>query len=309
MALGMLVLGIGIGLCMQVLTIIVQSTVDYRDLGVATSGVTFFRTLGSSFGAAVFGTVYTNVLKHTPARLRSLSRRESTQRRLSTPSRLHAYPATQIATDRRCLRSRDPRRFPGRSAGRPSRLRARAVPQGGPAARYGAGRCLRCGRRLRDARGGDSAQQLQVAIARLFQRKGREAIPAIRDASGTTLDASDGWCVGQVHLRARIHGETSLEVIGRRVHVPAAVLEPAFKRAVADGYLIGDLDHLRLTDAGQREIEWIVAAMRAWIAEELADWGAVDDEHLRQALDAMATQFVDEDPELGARPLAAISSG
>ena len=49
----MLVLGVGIGLSMQVLTIIVQNTVDYRDLGVATSGVTFFRTMGSSFGAAV----------------------------------------------------------------------------------------------------------------------------------------------------------------------------------------------------------------------------------------------------------------
>ena len=61
MALDMLVLGAGIGLCMQVLTIIVQNTVDYRDLGVATSGVTFFRTLGSSFGAAIFGTIYANV--------------------------------------------------------------------------------------------------------------------------------------------------------------------------------------------------------------------------------------------------------
>ena len=49
----MLVLGVGIGLSMQVLTIIVQNTVEYRDLGVATSGVTFFRTMGSSFGAAV----------------------------------------------------------------------------------------------------------------------------------------------------------------------------------------------------------------------------------------------------------------
>ena len=56
----MLVLGVGIGLCMQVLVIIVQNTSDYRDLGVATSGVTFFRTLGSSFGAAVFGAVYSN---------------------------------------------------------------------------------------------------------------------------------------------------------------------------------------------------------------------------------------------------------
>ena len=44
----MLVLGLGIGLCMQVLTLIVQNTASYQDLGVATSGVTFFRTLGGS---------------------------------------------------------------------------------------------------------------------------------------------------------------------------------------------------------------------------------------------------------------------
>ena len=42
----MLVLGVGIGLCMQMLMIIVQNTGDYRDLGVATSGVTFFRDPG-----------------------------------------------------------------------------------------------------------------------------------------------------------------------------------------------------------------------------------------------------------------------
>lgn len=58
----MFVLGLGIGLTMQVLTIAVQNTVDYTDLGTATSGVTFFRTLGSSFGTAVFGTIYTSAL-------------------------------------------------------------------------------------------------------------------------------------------------------------------------------------------------------------------------------------------------------
>lgn len=58
----MLVLGLGIGLSMQVLTIAVQNTVDYSDLGTATSGVTFFRTLGSAFGTAVFGTIYANTL-------------------------------------------------------------------------------------------------------------------------------------------------------------------------------------------------------------------------------------------------------
>ena len=58
----LLVLGAGIGLSMQVLVLIVQNTVDFADLGVATSGVTFFRTIGSSFGAAIFGSMFNNFL-------------------------------------------------------------------------------------------------------------------------------------------------------------------------------------------------------------------------------------------------------
>ncbi|HEY9265484.1 MAG TPA: MDR family MFS transporter, partial [Mycobacterium sp.] len=53
-------LGTGIGMCMQVLILIVQSTASFSDLGVATSGVTFFRTIGSSFGAAIFGSLFAN---------------------------------------------------------------------------------------------------------------------------------------------------------------------------------------------------------------------------------------------------------
>src|SRR3954447_2658236 len=96
MALAMLVLGIGIGSSMQVLTIVVQSTVAYDDLGVSTSGVTFFRTLGSSFGAAVFGTVYANVLSNRlPAAVAAAPGVDPAA--VVTPSALHAYPAAQIA--------------------------------------------------------------------------------------------------------------------------------------------------------------------------------------------------------------------
>ena len=56
------ILGAGIGSCMQVLVLIVQNTSSFEDLGVATSGVTFFRTIGSSFGAAIFGSLFTNFL-------------------------------------------------------------------------------------------------------------------------------------------------------------------------------------------------------------------------------------------------------
>ena len=53
----MLVLGLGIGMIMQVLVLAVQNAVPYADLGVATAAATFFRSMGGSFGVAVFGAI------------------------------------------------------------------------------------------------------------------------------------------------------------------------------------------------------------------------------------------------------------
>src|SRR6202042_309951 len=61
-ALYMLVLGMGIGGVMQVLVIIVQNGVPHSELGVATSGATFFRSIGGSFGTAIFGAIFANIL-------------------------------------------------------------------------------------------------------------------------------------------------------------------------------------------------------------------------------------------------------
>jgi EmrB/QacA subfamily drug resistance transporter len=61
-ALYMLVLGMGLGGVMQVLVIIVQNGVPHSELGVATSGATFFRSIGGSFGVAIFGAIFSNVL-------------------------------------------------------------------------------------------------------------------------------------------------------------------------------------------------------------------------------------------------------
>jgi len=61
-ALAMLILGMGLGGVMQVLVIIVQNGVPHSELGVATSGATFFRSIGGSFGTAIFGAIFSNVL-------------------------------------------------------------------------------------------------------------------------------------------------------------------------------------------------------------------------------------------------------
>ncbi|MEF2529886.1 MULTISPECIES: MDR family MFS transporter [Streptomyces] len=62
MSLYFFVFGLGLGLVMQVLVLAVQNAVSYADLGVATSGATFFRSIGASFGVAIFGTVFVNRL-------------------------------------------------------------------------------------------------------------------------------------------------------------------------------------------------------------------------------------------------------
>jgi EmrB/QacA subfamily drug resistance transporter len=56
------ILGVGIGASLQVLIIAVQNAVDYKDLGAATSGATFFRSIGGSFGTSVFGAIFSGVL-------------------------------------------------------------------------------------------------------------------------------------------------------------------------------------------------------------------------------------------------------
>jgi EmrB/QacA subfamily drug resistance transporter len=63
MSLYFFIFGFGLGMVMQVLVLAVQNAVGYEDLGSATSGATFFRSIGASFGVSVFGTVFTNQLR------------------------------------------------------------------------------------------------------------------------------------------------------------------------------------------------------------------------------------------------------
>jgi EmrB/QacA subfamily drug resistance transporter len=58
-ALHMLVLGLGLGMVMQVLVLATQNAVAYEELGVATSGATLFRSMGGSLGTAVLGAIFT----------------------------------------------------------------------------------------------------------------------------------------------------------------------------------------------------------------------------------------------------------
>jgi EmrB/QacA subfamily drug resistance transporter len=67
-AIGMFIVGLGLGLVMQVLIVAVQNSVPHAQLGTATANATFFRTIGGAFGVAILGAVFnTQLLSHLRA--------------------------------------------------------------------------------------------------------------------------------------------------------------------------------------------------------------------------------------------------
>jgi hypothetical protein len=294
----MLVLGAGVGLCMQVLTIIVQNNADYRDLGVATSGVTFFRTMGSAFGAAIFGTIYANQLSgNLKAALATVPGVNPAA--LSSPAALHALPSAQSApiidayssTVQTLFFSAVPtavlallglflRRTPLREATRAG------------ASDVGSGFAIPGSRQ--------SSDQLELAIAKVLQREGAAAAPNILAAAHTRLDISDAWCTHQVDLHTYLTGRATLSNIAAQLHIPTEVLWPAFARAVSAGYLRSNGDELWLTTSGATEIHKITEQWRTWLSSRLTGWldGTTPEEtELTSALDHLARRMMlDETP-------------
>lgn len=93
----MLITGAGIGMVMQVLVLATQNAVPHADLGVATSGATFFRSLGGAMGVAVFGALLTHRLHHTiPAQLTAAGvtadQMPAGSATLGTPAQIAALP-------------------------------------------------------------------------------------------------------------------------------------------------------------------------------------------------------------------------
>lgn len=60
----MAVVGLGMGCLMQITMLVAQNSVEMKDMGVASSSTTLFRTLGSSFGVAIMGALFNNRVQH-----------------------------------------------------------------------------------------------------------------------------------------------------------------------------------------------------------------------------------------------------
>jgi EmrB/QacA subfamily drug resistance transporter len=292
----MLVLGAGIGLCMQVLTLIVQNTSSYEDLGVATSGVTFFRTLGQSFGAAVFGTLYANFLKERlPA---ALAQAKVSPSATSTPASLHKLPASQIAPVVHAYAVSLQHVFiwavPVAGIGFAVALFLKEVPLRGTA----------------QASAGDigdgfampsqetSQQRLERAIAGVLRSRGRDELPDVLASSGTPLSEAGTWGVVEIIRYQQAFGHADMREMARRHRLPAAVLEPTFAELTKQGLVHRDADTLDLTDTGTTEVQRVLASFKAWLVAQLADWEyGPDEQAISAALDDISRRLLQQHDE------------
>ncbi|MFR9798014.1 MDR family MFS transporter [Streptomyces sp. MS06] len=298
----MFVLGTGIGLSMQVLTIAVQNTVDYADLGTATSGVTFFRTLGSSFGTAVFGTIYANSLAPNlrdgvaaAARASGVDP-ASLSAAATSPQGLHRLPSGTAAPVVQAYADTIQTVFlwtvPVAALGFVVALFLRQVPLR-DSARMGS---TDMGEGFATPQDANSQRVLETAVAKIIGSADPDTSRRIVQGSGTRLDVAGAWAVMQVELFTRLVGHAGLGLIAARRHLPPEVLLPVFDRMVEEGYLTRHGNLLSHTEAGSRQAALITSAWASWLEERVErDVGHPTGRELRAAVDTIAKRLLVED--------------
>jgi EmrB/QacA subfamily drug resistance transporter len=263
----LVILGAGIGLSMQVLVLIVQNTSDFDDLGVATSGVSFFRTIGSSFGAAIFGSLFVNFLNSRLAR--ALAATGASRDAVSSPGALHRQPPAVAAPIVHAYAESLSQVFlcaaPVAAVGFVLALFLKEVP-------------LRdihnSASDLGDAFGMPTTDTpdrlLENAIARMLRGEPGMRLRSIAMRPDCRLDVAGLWAVLRVNRYGQFFGTARLTDMGENLQLPFEVLEPTFDRLVAAGYVMRDGDRLWLTPAGTQQVDYVYALLLEWITDKLA---------------------------------------
>ncbi|WP_405727419.1 MFS transporter [Streptomyces sp. NBC_00028] len=303
----MFVLGTGIGLCMQVLTIAVQNTVEYADLGTATSGVTFFRTLGSSFGTAVFGTIYANSLAPNlkdavaeAARAGSGVAPSAIAKAATSPEGVHQLPSAAASPIIDAYADTIQTVFlwtvPVAALGFVVALFLKQV-QLRDSARAGS---TDMGEGFGQPSGANSQRVLEAAVGKIIGGTDLNTARRIMADSDTRLDIAGAWAVMQVELFTRLVGHASLGLIAARRHMPPEVLLPVFDRMVDEGYLSRAGSLFSHTEAGAREARVIGRAWATWLEERVQqDIGRPAGTDLRAAVDTISKRLLVEDLSTG----------
>ena len=297
-ALFMFVLGAGIGLVMQILTLIVQNTVSFDDLGAATSGVSFFRSLGQSFGASIFGTIYANQLgSRLPSAI--VAAQLTNPAGASEPIALHMLPDVQQAPIVAAYSDSLHQVFLGAvPVAIVALVFALVLPQ---VKMRGIGTEIAPGPSGAFAvpRSSSRNDQLEDLVAGVLRRSGPDVGNRILADSGTGLSPAYAWGLGQVLVRRRFLGLTSVTVddVENWIGLPPGVLTGFFDELIAAGLLSRTGDQLDLGPQGETAATAIALAWREYLRDGLREWlpaEQVETEETDEAMKRVVTRLIRE---------------
>ena len=282
MALYMAVLGVGLGLTMQVLILAVQNAVRYEDLGAATSGATLFRSIGGSLGTAILGAVFasrlTSNLGGEPA---------AAGRGLSTTVDLSSLPPAIRETFLHAYTDSLSTVF----------LIAAAV----AAVAFGLTWLIRelplretvgtggVGEAFAIPSERSSLRELTRALSVLIGRdEMRRTIRATAARAGVDLSPAACWLL----VRLRQDPALDTEELARSRSVPPEVLAAALDELVGRGLVTDDRDGHPPTPAGTEAAERLIGAYREQLTVMLAGWSPERHQELRDLCARMASDAV-----------------
>jgi EmrB/QacA subfamily drug resistance transporter len=288
-------LGLALGLIIQVLVIAVQNAADFRDLGAATSGVTFFRSIGGAFGVSVFGAIFSNRLaSELAAALRgvTLPKGFNLATAQANPEMLRLLPAPL----------RDAIRHAFSLALHPVFLWAipvavvafilswflREVPLRTTSS-VGIGEGLGATPPART-----SVDEVERSLVRLggadIRRRGYERLTAL---AGLDLPAGSSWIL----TRLAKQGPVRSVDLARQANVTIDYGRPFVDRLVDEGMVVRADGTLVLTDAGHAAAERLFAARREGLRELLADWSPEEYAELGELLTKLSRALLGADAD------------
>ncbi|MBB4763308.1 DHA2 family efflux MFS transporter permease subunit [Amorphoplanes digitatis] len=291
------VLGTGIGMTMQVLTIVVQNTATYTNLGTVSASMTYVRAMGGAFGAALFGTLFRDKLSSYAVIQNSGA---------PSPTELYERSAAEAAPIIEAYAGTISYVFvlvaPVALLGFLVTGFLKVVPLRDGARSH----ATDVGEGFSAPAPSDRAAQLERVISDTMRRAGhaRTILAEILSNSGGRLNPSRAWAMGQTHLHARARGSADLIAIARSHRIPPEVLQPAFTDLCQAGYARIDGDSVQLTEAGQDQFDQVQHAWREWLDAHLEDFAMTSPGEralLDRALTDIATTLVNE-PVLAGSP-------
>jgi DNA-binding MarR family transcriptional regulator len=296
----MFVFGVGLGLVMQILVVAVQNAVPYEKLGTATSGAMFFRSIGGSFGTAVFGAVFANLLvgnvvhalhlTSVPPTLRSslgaadptslahlppvihagvvagLVHTIQTVFLIATPIAVLAFALSWLLPEielRQTVRTVDP----GEGFGMPE--------------------------------GRSSLEEIQLALERVARRENRgELYATLAARAGLELDPRSCWLLYRLADRP----DCTVEGIASRLKVDKGRIEKGVDSLVSAKMVertdMPDGCELALTQLGDDAIDRLTSARRAGLTELLDGWDPDAHPEIGEMVRHLAHELLADDDKL-----------